>query len=489
MCATLGGVLFGVGAFEDSAAAYRRAIAQNPLDAFSHLNLGGVLLQLGRFAEAAVACEQAIVLRADMAMAHANLANAMFQLERHADALVACRRAMELEPEDAATCVTLGGILLEAGTLREAEAACRRAITLDPTMTMAHFNLAHACRAANRPEEAVAACRQAVALEPGHAGCHYLLAHMLLLQGDFDAGWDEYEWRWRLPAFSWLADFAREVGQSRWTGEDLAGGTILLLPEQGLGDIILFIRYAPLLTERGAKVIIASRPPTLRLLASIASVTVVPIEQRPLPAFDFYCPVSSLPRLLGKRHPITATTVPYLRADPALRLVWRQRFGAARLRVGIVWGGNPEAKYDRLRSPRLAPLLPLFKVPGVIFVVLQIGPARQDLTATPLPPYVIDLGPELDDLATTAAIMAELDLVISSCTAPLHLAGALGVAAWALLPFAPYFPWQLGRSDCDWYPALRLYRQERPGTDWTDVVAKVSDDLTRFAGSYGRSAA
>jgi hypothetical protein len=276
------------------------------------------------------------------------------------------------------------------------------------------------------------------------------------------------------------------VEQPQWGGEDLNGRTILLLTEQGLGDILLFLRYAAILMQRGARVIIAAQEAMRHLLITATKMPFFPIRARPLPSFDVYCPLGSLPGLLGTPGQTLSPMAPYLRAEETLRAAWRDRLGSAGPRVGIIWGGNPETKYDNFRSPRLARILPILQVPGITFIALQAGPARSDISVTPLPAGLIDLGGELDDLAITAAIMSELDLVISSCTAPLHLAGALGVTTWALLPFAPYFPWLLARDETAWYPTMRLYRQTHPGQDWSDVIANVADDLHEFARSFAR---
>jgi Tfp pilus assembly protein PilF len=439
------------------------------------------------YSDAMQAAAQAVALQPDMALAHANLAVALFRLGRHQDALHAARDAIALQPPMAMLYATLGGVLVEVGAFAEAAATCRQAIALDPRIPMAHLNLAHAHKAMNQLAEAEAACRHAIALLPDCADYHFLLGHLLLVQGDYNRGWLEYEWRWKLPNFAWMKDFQAEFSQPQWQGEDLTGKTILVVTEQGLGDIIMFARYAPMLVARGARVIVGTTPPSRRLLGSMAGVTMASLIERPLPAFDVYCPLLTLPRLFGTQvSTIPGSVVPYLHPEPALQMQWRARLSGASggPKVGIVWGGNPVTMYDRFRSPRLARMLPLFDVAGVTFVALQVGPAREDLEQTPLPPHVIDLGPELDDLATTAAVMSELDLVISSCTAPLHLAGALGVKTWGVQPFAPYFPWLLGREDTAWYPNMRLYRQEEPGLEWSNLIARVAHDLEAFAASY-----
>ena len=229
--------------------------------------------------------------------------------------------------------------------------------------------------------------------------------------------------------------------------------------------------------------IVAASPRTLRLLGTIEGIEVVPLEQVPQQNFDVYCPLLSLPRAFGTRLDNIPAQVPYLHADPSETARWNEQIGGGAFRVGIVWAGNPATVRDRFRSPRLSSVAPLFSTPGVDFVVLQVGPGRSDCDAMPLPPHVLDLGNEVTDLTDTAAIMAGLDLMISSCTGPLHLAGALGVPTWAMIPFAPHFPWRLEHTDTAWYPTMRLYRQEQFGQDWSGVVGRIGVDLVAMAQS------
>jgi hypothetical protein len=344
---------------------------------------------------------------------------------------------------------------------------------------MAHFNLATALKCLCRLDEAAAAFRQAIALDPSLVEAHFSLSQTLLLQGDLPAGYAEYEWRWQLKEYGWLKNIHGPFAQPRWNGEPLDGRTILVYAEQGLGDAIQYVRYLPRVAAAGGRVILAVHPPLRRLFAEMADVTLVSLDTLPLPPFDVHCPLLSLPKVFGTTLQSIESGVPYLLADPDAIARWRARIGGDRPRVGVVWAGNPTQTGDRFRSPRLASVLPLFGVQAITFVALQVGPGRQDLASHALPANVLDLGPEISDLADTAAIMAGLDLVITSCTAPLHLAGALGVPTWAMIPASPHFAWLLGRSDSAWYPTLRLYRQEKFGTDWSGVVARIAHDLAQ----------
>jgi hypothetical protein len=239
--------------------------------------------------------------------------------------------------------------------------------------------------------------------------------------------------------------------------------------------------------RKAKRVIVAAHAPVCRVLRAIDGLVIIPIHEATQQDFDVRCPLLSLPRILGTRLETIPETVPYLRAEPSEQARWGSRIDGQSLRVGIVWAGNPATRRDRFRSPRLASIASLFDIPGIDFIVLQVGPGREDCATRPLPPHVLDLGREVGDLADTAAIMVGLDLMISSCTAPLHLAGALGVPCWAMIPFAPHFTWLLGRDDSSWYPTVRLYRQEQPGLDWSGVVQRIAGDLTALVES--RSAA
>jgi hypothetical protein len=238
-----------------------------------------------------------------------------------------------------------------------------------------------------------------------------------------------------------------------------------------------------LVVRLAERVIVACAPSMRRLLETIKGIAIVSIDQVPLPAFDVQCPLLSLPRAFATRLATIPADVPYLHVDPAEQRRWAKRIGGDALRVGIVWAGNPVTKGDRFRSPGLTAVAPLFSVSGVDFTVLQVGAGRKDCNAGPLPPHIYDLGEEVTDLADTAAIMSNLDLMISSCTATLHLAAALGLRTWAMIPFAPYFPWLLESASTPWYPTMRLYRQEQPGQDWSGVVNHIAGDLAVIARS------
>jgi hypothetical protein len=299
-----------------------------------------------------------------------------------------------------------------------------------------------------------------------------------LLLGDYERGWAEYEWRWRTGEMH-LPSFA----QPRWDGAPLGGRTVLLYAEQGLGDALQFVRYAPLVRQRGGRVIVACRAPLLRLLAGCAGIDRLADQAGDLPAFDVYAPLLSLPHLLGTTLATVPAAVPYLHADPALVERWRGELAAGpAFRVGIGWQGSPLHPADRRRSVPVSFFRPLAAVPGVRLYSLQKGTGAEQLGGPHGRFPAEDLSPRLADFADTAAVMKNLDLVITVDTALAHLAGALGLPVWVALPFAPDWRWLTGRDDSPWYPTARLFRQPRAGA-WAEVFGALAAELRRLVTS------
>jgi predicted O-linked N-acetylglucosamine transferase (SPINDLY family) len=510
----LGTMMLALGQAEEAEGLYRRAIARDPHNAMAHGNLGktlqdagrldeafahyhaalalqpenaGVLANLGAaflarqdWAKAEVVTRKAVALQPDAAMAHANLANALLNLGRYDEAAAACRLAMALPPLGSAMAASLGGIMLELGSLRDAVALCEHAIAQDPDLPDAYFNLSHAWKGLNNLDAADESARRAIVLRPDNPSYHFHLAHILLLRGAFAEGWEEYEWRWKLPDFAWAAQL--RAARPQWNGEDIAGKTLLIFTEQGIGDIVQFVRFVDQAKQRAGGVILAVRPALRALLECLAGVTIVDLEDAAALPYDVQCPLMSLPRALQTRLDTIPARIPYLHAPPEKIRQWATRIGTGRLRIGIIWAGNPATRRDRFRSPGLASVKKLFDIADADFTILQMGPGRDELAQFALPGNVRDFGPDINDLTDTAAIMANLDLVISSCTGPLHLAASLGVQCWAMLPFAPHFPWLLAREDTDWYKTMRLYRQAQPGLDWSDVVDRIAVDIGELLG-------
>jgi tetratricopeptide (TPR) repeat protein len=357
--------------------------------------------------------------------------------------------------------------------LADAEAAARQAIALAPHESLLHNHLALVLREQGKIDDAIAEARQAVALAPDDAEPHVHLALCLLTAGRYEEGFREYEWRARLKeGLLPGAHLAAPV----WDGGPLAGRTILLVGEQGLGDTLQFCRYAPLVAAQGGRVVLAVQTALADLCRSLAGVETVVASGETLPPFAVHAPLLSLPRLLGTTPATVPATVPYLAADPGRAARWREALGGLGFRVGIAWQGNPKGAADKGRSIPLRHFLPLARVPGVSLVSLQKGHGTEQLSEMPADVAIIDAGRRCDTFTDTAAVVANLDLVIASDSAVAHLAGALGTPVWIALKAAPAWRWGLAGESTPWYPTARLFRQLRPG-DWASVFSKIADTL------------
>ncbi len=472
----LGNLLNDRGQHDEAIAAYRQAIALRPNYAEAHGNLGNVLRAKGRLDEAIAAFRQAIAFKPNFAEAHSNLGISLREKGQQAEAVACCRQAISLRPNYLEAHITLGNALKDKGQLDEAIAAYQQAIRINSDCAEAHYNLALAFKDKRQLDEAIAAYRQVIRLKPDGAVAHNNLALALLTRGYFREGWEEHEWRWKWTDFPTLP---RNFPQPQWDGCPLEGRTLLLHLEQGFGDAIQFIRYLPLVAQRGGKIIVECHTELRRLFQTIAGTSQIVTRGQPLPAFDLHCPLLSLPRVFGTTLASIPQVVPYLSPDPALAEAWRQKLGAPgrELRVGLAWAGNPKFKGDRTRSLNLQQLSPLANARGVKFYSLQKGRAGEQTKNPPAGLEMLDLGPELNDFADTAAVMSQMDLIITTDTSVPHLAGALGRPVWVMLQFVPDWRWLLEREDSPWYPSMRLFRQPSRG-DWDSVITRVVDALS-----------
>jgi FkbM family methyltransferase len=484
----LGQTLADLGRRDEAAARFRDAIRLQPGNAAAHSNLGALLRRQGRAEEALVSCREAVRLAPRMPEAHNHLGLALLEMNRLDEGQAALIEALRLAPAFAAAHNNLGVALWRLARLDEAQASYEAALRLRPDFAEAANNLGNTLRDLGRPDEAQVLLDRAIGLDPDYVDAHWNRSLLWLQRGDFARGWPEYEWRWRLRAFT-----PRAFAQPRWDGGPLGGRTILLHAEQGLGDTLQFVRYAPLVKARGATVVLQVQPPLLRLLAGVPGVDVVLPEKAPLPPFDVQAPLLSLPLLFGTDLACIPADVPYLRAEPALVERWRPRLDAlGGFTVGIAWKGSDKNRSDHLRSVPLEAFEALARVPGVRLVSLQKGPAGEQVRAVAERFDVAEL-PGLDETAgpfvDTAAVLTSLDLVVSCDSAVAHLAGALGVPCWLALARAADWRWLLDRADSPWYPRHRLFRQENPG-DWAALFARLADALRqRLTGPSGEGEA
>jgi tetratricopeptide (TPR) repeat protein len=465
---------------EEAVAACRRAVALKPNYALALNNLGNALHVMQRTEEAVASYQQALALQPDYAEAHNNLGNALHDLRRLDEAVASYQQALARKPDYAEAHNNLGNALRDARRPEEAAGSCRRALELRPDYAEAHNNLGNALHDLRRLEEAVASYRRAVALQPDLLEAHNNLAMVLLLQGDFVGGWEQYTWRNQIKGFG-------HFPQPLWEGDDLAGRTILLHAEQGFGDTLQFIRYVPLVAKRGGRIIVECPPELHRLLQHGLGHHTLVARGQALPPFDLHCPLMDLPRVLGTTLETIPAEVPYVQADPALARSWQKRLVSDphRLRIGLAWSGSPTHKNDHNRSLPPAALAPLAQLQGVSFYSLQKSPAAG--RSPPPGLNVVDYTAEFHDFADTAALFANLDLIITVDTAACHLAGATARPVWTLLPCVPDWRWLLDRTDSPWYPTMRLFRQPKAG-DWDRVMAQVAAELAKFRDSRGSGA-
>jgi len=447
----------------------RKAVRLRPGSAAAHNDLGQVLVEQGKSEEALTHFREALRLKPGLAEVHNNLGIALALKNHHAEAERCFRESLRIRPDRAGTHNNLGIALHQQDRLEEALTCCQQALRLAPDYAEAHTSLGLVLQGQGRHPEALACFDRAVQLAPEFADGHWNRALALLLTGNFAQGWPAYEWRWKTRQLT-----PRSFPQPCWDGSPLAGRTILLHSEQGLGDTLQFVRYAPLVKLLGGNVVLECPPELVRILHTCAGISQIVTPGTPLPPFDIHCPLQSLPLAFGTTLETIPASIPYLAADSERMAEWRARLATdpAGFRVGLVWSGRP--KDARANNPNctLAHFAPLAAVKGITFYSLQKGiPAVQ--AGNPPPGLkLIDPTANLVDFADTAGLIANLDLVISVDTSVVHLAGALGKTVWVVLPAVPDFRWLLGRADSPWYPSLRLFRQDTPG-DWQGVFARM----------------
>lgn len=516
----------------------------DPSSELAHLSLADALLELKLFQPASIACEHALMVTPESPAAYERLGRAMEGLGDRTQAIAHYTRSLSLGPDravshrlaaalraegkldsarrvlevvcdrdsrDVESLFLLAGVLGEMGSPEEAERRLRKAISHQPRFPEALNNLAILLRASGQTREAEVCLRKAVGIRPGYAAAWNNLANLhvelsrideaiqcytkaislepeyaeahtnralaLLLSGHFEEGWQEFEWRWKQPGAA-----ARTLGKPEWDGSDVRGKRILLHAEQGAGDTIQFVRYARLLHQQGAKVLVHCQESLRSLLEGAPYLTQVfsgPISGA---AFDVHAPLMSLPRLFGTRPDCIPEDVPYLEPVPGSAAP-EELTSSRAFRVGLVWAGNPSHRNDRNRSIGLSLLEDTVRIEGIRFFSLQLGrtPADEQWMSSRA---IVDLAPYLSDYAATAACVQQLDVLVTVDTSVAHLAGALGKPVWMLLPTCNDWRWQQKGEDSPWYPSMRLYRQTRL-RDWKPVTQRIASDLRREASGNG----
>jgi tetratricopeptide (TPR) repeat protein len=512
----LGLALFGSGNAEEAVSQYRAALEINPRQALAYNHMGLALVRLGRGEEALGAHRQAVALDPNDENARYNLGLALEKQRRYDEAIEEYDRALAMRPKFVEAMHNRGTALTaraEPGDTQAAIAAFEQALSWRPNYAPALSNLGIALADVGRLEEAIASARRAIAVGPATPTMHWHLALATLKSGDLQQGFREYEWRWQTAEVQFPA---RHFTQPHWDGSELGSRRLLLYAEQGVGDMVQFVRYVSMLADFGGAIILEGHPFLYRLLSGIPGIHQIVPHGQLLPEFDVHCALMTLPLLFGTTMQTIPAEIPYLRPEAALVRQWRERLGQIKgIKVGINWAGNPHFRDDRRRSTKLATFAPVAAVAGdrgMTLISLRKafneggggalggalggafrgalgGDAGRDtgVVAEPVDGEIdlVSFTDDLKDFADTAALIANLDLVISTDTAVVHLAGALGKPVWTLLSTTCDWRWFTNREDSPWYPTMRLFRQDQPG-DWSAPVARMAEALRGFEPGGGR---
>ena len=431
----------------------------------------------GRLAQAEGILRQVIAEAGDHPPALHLLGIVAFKMNRIDEAAGLMERSLALAPTEAVYYRNICEVYRVLGRLDEALVAGRRAAVLAPDDLHCHHNLGVLYYHRLELDEALACGERAMALGPDFAGAHFGIAEASLLRADFERGWEEYEWRFKLANTPALLP---PTERPQWDGSPITDGTLLLIADQGYGDVIQFARYIPWAAGRCAQLAVACSPELHPVIAQRAASGVLFDHWERAPEFAAYCPLSGLPRLAGTRLDTIPAEIPYVRADPAKVAVWTERLDELLpreyRRIGIVWRGRPTHHNDRNRSTALATFAPLTEMPGIALVSLQKGEPQAEIGRYWGRAPLVNLGPELRDFGDTMAVLECLERVVAVDTSVVHLAGAMGKEAWVMLPYAPDWRWLLERTDSPWYPTLRLFRQAQDRS-WDPVMRRIAKEI------------
>jgi len=484
-----GNALLGLKRFEEALVSIDKALAIAPGVAEALNNRGNALLGLKRFDQALMSFDKALAIKPGYAEAHNDRGNALQELRRLGEALASYTQALTINPDYADAYYNRGNVLRDLKRLDEAQADYREALANKSDYAEAYNNWGNVLRDLNRLDEALAKYDKAIVHKSDYVEAHFNKSLLLLLKGDFDKGWELYEWRFRLDRFKIFFQFS----QRYWLGaESLEGKTILLHAEQGLGDTIQFCRYAKPVSELGARVYLEVQKPLVEVLRGVEGVTAVIEQGQPRPAFDYHCPLLSLPLALKTKLGSIPHPTPYLHADEEKVRYWQQRIGKrSKLNVGLVWNGGfrpdqPEiwAVNERRNVPLEVFCRGLNSVNADFFSLQKGEQAEAELRL-----HQQDYWPngnfhnfmdEMRDFSDTAGLIANLDVIISVDTSTAHLSAAIGKPTWILNRFDTCWRWQLDRDDSPWYQSVKLYRQAEDQL-WQPVLQRVASDLAKLA--------
>lgn len=456
----------------DLAIEYIKNVLQyNPANAEAYNNLGLIYQEKEQFNEAVEYYEKALQLNPNLPDSYLNLGFVLQKTGRIDEGIIYYKKALKFNPNDTNVYYNLGIAFQEKGQLGEAIQYYQKALELNPNDADIYCNLGFALQENRQPDEAIKYYQKALQLNPHHATAHLNMALALLLTGNFRDGWRQYEWRWQ----TYLASSKRNFSQPLWDGSDIKGRTILLYDEAGFGDYIQFIRYAPLVAQYGGKIVFECHKELTSLLQSAEGIQEIVGRGEELPKFDVHCPLSSLPLIFDTTLESIPAKIPYICVESKLIQKWKNKVqhDEFKTKIGLVWAGRS------ISSCSLETFSLIARIDNITFYSLQKGEAEKQAKNPPKGMSVIDLTEDINDFSDTAALIENLDLVITIDTAVAHLAGALGKPVWTLLPFMPDWRWMLNRDTSPWYPTMRLFRQSSPG-DWKPVIANVADELEKI---------
>jgi len=475
----LGQIYSALGRASEANACFRRAVEIKPDFSEAKNEIGIALVKEGRYEEAAEIFEAILAIQPDYVYGHLNLGVTLEKRGRSEEAIAAYRKVIEIEPGQLEAHNNLGAALLKTSRVDEALAALEFVARGRPDDPTALCNWSSGLRAKGRFEEAITAIRRAIEQCPDDAGFHWNAAMTFLMAGRLREGWEEFEWRTKLPHLA-----RPDLTAPQWRGEDISGLTLLIHQEGGFGDVLHFMRYLPLVRAGGVtRVIFEGKSPILPLMKIQPEVDDVVERGQSLPAHDFQCAPQSFPRLFGTDLDSVPATVPYLAIDEEKRSAWRRELSGLRDRegekrpflVGLCWAGSEKNLDPRSRTREV--FAPLARVPGVTFVSLQKGAAAAAAQAgVPTELKLLDAAAKVKDFSDLAALVSCLDAVASVDTSVAHLSGALGIPTWTLIPQCQDFRWLAEREDSPWYPTMRLFRQKK-SPDWEEPVERMVAEL------------
>jgi tetratricopeptide (TPR) repeat protein len=500
----LGNTYLTQGKFDEATACYRQALVVSPRYVDAWFNLGIALYESGKPDEAvcayhkalelkpdilqeqnkpaqAISCYQkAVKLKSDFTQAYNNMGNTFQELGHDGQAVSCFQKALKIKPDYADAHYNLGKTYHDQFRYDAAIDCYQKALEIKPHHYKACNNLAKTYQDTGFMEKATCWYQKALQLKPDYAEARFNFATLHLLTGNFDEGWREYEWRFKRR--EWKRTYPHRYDKPRWEGKIFTGKRLFVHSEQGLGDILHFVRYLAPAKAQGGTLIFETLKPLIGLFQRVAGIDELvefSADSKPATEFDLYAPLLSLPGIFETTLANIPATVPYLFADPHKTALWKSRLARQGLKVGLVWAGTDT---DPRRACPLVFLKPLADIANIHLYGLQKGIAAEQIEVEGLPEgmTMTNFGQEFEDFSDTAAVVANLDLVISIDTSVAHLAGAMGKSIWVMLPFAADWRWFLERNDSPWYPTMRLFRQQRPG-DWESATRRIVAELQKLA--------